>query len=239
LKIPIIKGLLDRRLLINFTVAPNVISKIIPQPFRPQIYNGKAIVGICLIRLKNIRPKGLPGFIGLSSENGAHRIAVEWTEDEQTTKGVYIPRRDTSSIFNTIVGGRVFPGRHYHAEFNVKEHDGHYNVAFKSSDGTIISVEAEKTDLFNPGSIFKTLDNASKFFEKGETGYSPNGNKYEGLKLKTHNWKVEPLKVISFKSSFFENEAIFPKDSVQFDNALLMSRIEHEWSSVKDKNLCL
>lgn len=38
----------------------------------------EAIVGICLIRLKNIKPKGFLDFLGLSSENGAHRIAVEW-----------------------------------------------------------------------------------------------------------------------------------------------------------------
>ena len=35
--------------------------------------------------------------------------------------------------------------------------------------------------------------------------------------------------------SFFENEKIFPKGSVTFDNALLMTNIEHEWKSETDK----
>src|SRR5512140_3069620 len=81
MKIPTIQGVIDRRILINFTVDPEIIQKIIPHPFRPKAYKGKAIVGVCLIRLKYIRPKGLPSFIGISSENAAHRIAVEWTED--------------------------------------------------------------------------------------------------------------------------------------------------------------
>ncbi len=239
MRIPTIKGIIDRRVLVNFTAEPNVIEKIIPQPFRPKIYESKAIVGICLIRLKNIRPKGLPNFIGISSENGAHRIAVEWTEDEETKQGVFIPRRDSSSFFNTLAGGRIFPGRHFHAKFDVKEENNHYHIAFKSSDGTTISIDGVKTEKLNPNSIFQTLGNASKFFEGGAVGYSPNGDKYDGLKLETFDWKVEPLNVSSVHSSFFEDKSIFPEGSIQFDNALLMTEIKHEWHSVGQKSHCL
>ncbi len=239
MRIPTIQGIIDRRVLVNYTVDPDIIQKIIPQPFRPKIYKGKAIVGICLIRLKHIRPKGLPNFIGISSENGAHRIAVEWTENGETKEGVYIPRRDTSSYLNSLAGGRIFPGRHYHAKFDVKEGNGHYHIAFKSSDGTTISVDGDKTETLNSNSIFQNLDTASNFFEGGAVGYSPNGDKFDGLKLKTFNWKVEPLNVTEVHSSFFEDESIFPKGSVQFDNALLMTQIKHEWHSVGQKSHCL
>jgi Uncharacterized conserved protein (COG2071) len=239
IKIPTIHGVIERRILVNFTVEPDIIQKIIPAPFRPKIYKGKAIVGICLIRLKHIRPKGLPSFMGLSSENGAHRIAVEWAENGETKEGVFVPRRDTSSYLNTLAGGRIFPGRHFHAAFDVKEAAGHYHVAFKSSDGTSISIDGDKTEKLNPDSIFENLDKASKFFEGGSLGYSPNGDKYEGLQLKTFNWKVEPLQVTSVQSSFFENEELFPKGSVQFDNALLMTQIHHEWYAVGQKSRTL
>ena len=56
------------------------------------------------------------------------------------------------------------------------------------------------------------------------------------MKLKTFNWKVEPLNVTSVHSSFFEDETIFPKGSVQFDNALVMTQIKHEWLSVGQKS---
>ncbi|HEX9512511.1 MAG TPA: DUF2071 domain-containing protein [Puia sp.] len=97
MKIPIIEGIIDRRILVNFTVDPAIIQQIIPRPFRPKVYREKAIVGICLIRLKNIRPKGMPEWLSLSSENGAHRIAVEWTEKGQllaagfSRVGIFMP----------------------------------------------------------------------------------------------------------------------------------------------------
>jgi hypothetical protein len=239
IQIPAIQGIIDRRILVNFVVEPDIISRIIPQPFRPRIYRGKAIAGICLIRLKNIRLKGLPAFAGISSENGAHRIAVEWIENGKTKEGVYIPRRDSSSFLNSLAGGRIFPGRHFHAKFDVREGNGHYHVGFRSSDNTTISVDCSKTDELNPGSIFQTLDHASEFFEAGSVGYSPNGENYDGLKLETFDWKVDPLKVSHVHSSFFEDETNFPKGSARFDNALLMTQIKHEWHSVPQKNRSL
>lgn len=235
MRIPTIHGYIDRRILINFTADPKVVEKIIPFPFRPKIYKGKAIVGICLIRLKNIKPKGFPDFIGLNSENGAHRIAVEWDENSETKSGVYITRRDTSLKLNTYVGGRIFPGRHYLARFNVKENNGNYHIDFKSSDDTEIIIDATETMLFDHQSIFETLSNASEFFKNGDLGYSPNKDKFDGLRLNAYKWEVRPLDVSKVKSSFFENEEIFPNGSVTFDNALLMTNIEHEWKSQTDK----
>jgi hypothetical protein len=232
MKLPTIHGFIDRRILVNFTADPERVRNILPGPFRPKIYKGRAIVGICLIRLKNIKPKNLPDFLGVSSENGAHRIAVEWDDKDGMKEGVYIPRRDTSLWLNTLAGGRIFPGKHYRAKFNVNEKDGHYHIDFISSDDTSISLDAMKTEEFDPRSIFGTLENASAFFENGAIGYSPKGNSYEGLELKTYKWQVQPLKVQNVHSSFFENRNVFPPGTIAFDNALLMTKVEHEWNQI-------
>ena len=91
MRIPTIQGLIDRRVLVNFRVDPDVLSRVVPSPFRPQTVNGFGVAGICLIRLKHIRPRILPSFLGISSENAAHRIAVEWDSNGVTKTGVYIP----------------------------------------------------------------------------------------------------------------------------------------------------
>ena len=76
------------------------------------------------------------------------------------------------------------------------------------------------------------MECVSEFFENGDIGYSPGKGKYDGLQLKVNKWKVALLNVESVQSSFFENETVFPKGSVKFDNALLMTDIEHEWVSL-------
>lgn len=233
MKFPAIAGTIDRRILINYNVDPEVVSRFLPKPFLPKLYEGRAIVGICLIRLKRIRPKGLPAFVGVSSENGAHRIAVEWNENGRLKEGVFIPRRDTSSRLNYLAGGRVFPGVHHLARFNVQESDGLYRIAFDSADGTSLLINARDTTLWNQDSVFPGLDAASLFMEKGSCGYSPgrDADRFEGLELRTFQWRVSPLGVSEVRSSFFDDRSIFPEGSVRFDCALLMSHIEHEWRS--------
>src|SRR5688572_12172314 len=94
--IPVISGIIDRRILVNYRVESERLSKLLPPPFRPKLVQGHGVAGICLIRLKHIRPEFLPLPFGIGSENAAHRIAVEWEQDGQRFDGVYIPRRDTS-----------------------------------------------------------------------------------------------------------------------------------------------
>jgi hypothetical protein len=116
-----VHGVIRRRLLINFRADPGVVAALLPPPFRPKLQDGWAIVGICLIRLEEIRPKGFPRLAGLSSENAAHRIAVRWDEAGTPREGVYIPRRDTGSLINHLAGGRLFAGEHQRAAFDVTD----------------------------------------------------------------------------------------------------------------------
>ena len=232
MRIPTMRGVIDRRILANFHVDPDVLAKVLPSPFRPKLVNGKGIAGICLIRLKQLRPRFLPAFMGTSSENAAHRIAVEWDDNGETKEGVYIPRRDTSSRLNTLVGGRLFPGVHHHARYKVQEIDSHYSVVLDSDDGdTHVAVEGHLANDLPGNSVFNSVQDASEFFERGSLGYSATrtSKEYDGLELRTFNWDVQPLAVDRVESSFFEDSKVFPAGSIEFDCALLMRSIEHEW----------
>ena len=137
MQLPKVHGVIGRRLLVNFRAEPRVIQRLLPSPFRPKVYAGYAVAGICLIRLENIRPKRFPRLFGLSSENAAHRIAVLWDDEEGSHEGVYIPRRDTGSLMNHLVGGRLFPGEHQRATFRVEDTGDRIALGMTSSDGRV------------------------------------------------------------------------------------------------------
>jgi hypothetical protein len=226
------QGLIDRRILANFRVDPGVLANVLPSPFRPKLINGHGIAGICLIRLKQIRPRFLPAFLGISSENAAHRIAAEWDHNGETKEGVYIPRRDTSSRLNTLVGGRLFPGVHHHARYQVREQGDRYSVIMDSDDDdTHVAVEGRVALDLPEGSIFHSIQDASAFFKCGSLGYSATqiSGAYDGLELRTFNWDVQPLALDKVESSFFEDTERFSSTSVDFDCALLMQNVKHEW----------
>ena len=232
MRIPVLRGVIDRRILANYRIEAEVAARIIPSPFRPKLVNGFALGGICLIRLKQVRPWFFPFPWGLWSENAAHRFAVEWDEGGQTREGVYVPRRDTNSRLSTIVGGTLFPGVHHHARFDVTETVDHLSVALRSDDGlTRVQVSGRVAEALPTTSVFSSLAQASEFFEHGSLGYShtAQSGRYDGLELRCRNWSMQPLNVEQIESSFFEDPARFPPGSAVFDHALLMRGIEHEW----------
>lgn len=237
MRIPVMHGIIDRRILVNYHVDPDVLTPLLPAPFRPKIIHGVGMVGICLIRLKNVRPTFLPSWLGIASENAAHRTAVEWDDGGTTREGVYVRRRDTNSWLNARAGGRVFPGVHHHARFTVEETAERYAVALRSDDGvTTMSVRGRRTDRLASSSVFRSVQEASAFFQAGSLGYSATAepSRFQGLELRCRNWQVELLDVEEVRSSFFEDEALFPKGSIAFDCALLMRGIEHEWHGKAD-----
>jgi hypothetical protein len=235
MKIPAITGIIRRRILLNYRVEPEVVQKLLPKNFRPKVVDGYAIAGICLIRLEKIRPKGMPSFAGISSENSAHRIAVHWEDDSGSREGVFVPRRDTDSRLNALAGGRIFPGVHHLSRFTVRDQDGRISIRVDAGDtkGFLVDLEVSETNEFPAGSIFSSLHASSQFFETGCVGYSsrPDSCILDGLLLAVPNWQVSPLIVHHVRSAYFDDRSLFPQESIEFDHALLMRDILHEWHS--------
>ena len=238
MRIPKIRGVIKRRLLVNFRASPESVQRLLPFPFRPKLHDGYSLVGICLIRLEYIRPLGLPGFFGISSENAAHRIAVEWVDSGgRLREGVYIPRRDTGSWLNHLAGGRIFPGEHHAARFSVVDRSPHIELTMRSVDGAVsVTVVGRETDELPSSSCFSSLGQASAFFKAGSLGYSASRDvlKSDGLILRTDEWSVGALEVSKVHSSYFEDPERFPAGSVTFDHALIMRDVAHEWHSAED-----
>jgi len=235
--LPVIQGVIRRRILVNFRVDPGVMQTQLPSRFRPKLHEGHAIAGICLIRLDSVRPRFVPQFLGLSSENAAHRVAVRWEADGCEKEGVFIPRRDTGSVMNQLAGGRLFPGEHHHAHFTVREGSHNIDLSMQSDDRQVsVKVRGRLGGALPSSSCFSSLAEASAFFEHGSIGYSvtSDAGRLDGIELRTHGWTVEPLQVEEVFSSYFSDETRFPKGSVEFDCALVMRNLGHEWHSAED-----
>ncbi len=233
--LPALNGVIDRRMLVNYKVDPDVVQKILPKEFFPVVINGYASAGICLLRLTKIGIKYSPSFLRITSENAAHRFLVKWTSGGKERHGVYIPRRDTDSFLNVWLAGKLFSWPHYRANFEIKESNGGYFLKMLSKDSeTEILVSAKAADSFPSDSMFDSIEHASECFKDCSTGYSPSTipNRFKIIQLIAQTWSVKPLEIRELHSTFFENTSIFPKGTIQFDSALLMENIAHEWRSV-------
>jgi hypothetical protein len=234
MRLPVVRGTIERRILVNWRVEPRVLARLLPAPFEPRLVHGWGMAGVCLIRLSHLRPSFVPQFLGVTSENAAHRVAVQWTQGGERRHGVWVQRRDTDSPLNALVGGRLFPGVHHRARFEVEEDGQRFALDMASQDGACsLSLVGLRAPALSSSSAFRSLEEASRFFESGALGWSPTSDPqcFEGLELVTLGWSVEPLAIERVRSSLFEDRGAFPEGSFAFDSALLMQDLAHEWHS--------
>ena len=227
--LPKIVGTIDRRILLNYRAPLEAVSGLLPDPFRVRSVNGFALIGVCLIRFRSLRPARLPALIGLRSENAAHRISIEWDDDQGTQTGVYVTRRDTDSAFVKLTGGRVFPGVHSRVAFEVDESPDKVAISIRDSQGLLVNLSGRISDEFS-SQVFSSHDEASQYFQEDHIGYSParREGELEGLRLNCHRWQTSNLAID--ECSVREFAALSPQ--IEFDHALIMHGISHDWAEV-------
>jgi len=136
-------------------------------------------------------------------------------------------------MLTVLVGGRLFPGAHHAARFDVHETADAVRVGFTSDDGTT-HVDVRTTQGFQGSELFTDLAQASDFFRRGSAGYSATraGHRLDGLELRTDSWRVEPVAVHEVQSTFFADQDRFPAGSAVLDCALLMRDVPVTWHAL-------
>jgi hypothetical protein len=235
MKLPKLATTIERRIFTTYAVDPEQIIPYLPEGIKPQLVNGKAIAGVCLLRMGNIRPSFISPNIGITAENAGHRIAVTYLNDEgQETVGVYAPFRHTNSRLAVAASGTIFPGIQKAAHFDVHEAGNNFKVNMTSKD---VSVEVD-VDLASEADwssqLFPTFAEASAFYEEAKVAWSPTSEdanrRIEPLKLEHAYWEIKPAHINHIHTSFFDS---FPKGTVRLDHALIMQNVPAWWSNEK------
>ncbi|HZF05380.1 MAG TPA: DUF2071 domain-containing protein [Patescibacteria group bacterium] len=235
--LPTLEGIIARRVLVNFRVDPDVARRLVPSPLEPVIERGACVAGICLIRLERLRPRGFPAAVGLASENMAHRIAIRYPTPEGPSDGVFIWRRDTEQALVSLLGGRLFPGVHGKAAFDVTESDASLRMDVSTERGEAdVALRVRSSTDWRPTPLFPTFDAVCEFFRRGDCGFSCSlhQDRLEGMRLKTLVWKMEPLAVDAVRAAFYADVTRFPSGAAVLDGAVLMRGIPHEWHELTD-----
>lgn len=235
--LPVLQGLIARRVLLNFRASPEFVQKLLPRPFEVETFAGHALVGICLIRLEQIRPRNFPRWLGMTSENMAHRVAVRYPSNGTTKSGVFIWRRETDQKLVQTFGGRLFPGVHLAARFAVHENPDGITMDVQSADrDSDVSFSAKYSKIWPSGSVFQTLEEASEVFRRGDCGFSCSLNRdsVEGMQLRAFTWSPIVLDVGLRKCSFYSDVLRFPRGSVEFDCGFMLREVPHEWHEIAD-----
>lgn len=214
-----VRAHLRRRLLISYRLDPAVAESLLPEGFRPQLLDGSALAGVCVLGLESIRPTWSRRRWGLRSENAAHRMAVEWDGPAGVEQGVFIFQRHSSAWHPVLFGGRLFPGVHRKARFRIAEDRNRYAVEM-TAGGHSLAADVEVGGDWS-STVFASVDEASAFYRAGRVGWSlaHDGESVEPVALTADTWRIEAARLHSLRSSFFD---ALPEGSAVFDSVVVM-----------------
>jgi hypothetical protein len=220
-------GRIERRVLLDHAVDPEVAARHLPPGLDVRLLDGRAVVGVCLIRLVDMRPAGLPARLGRTIEAAAHRISVVGPGAEP---GVFVPRRDTSSWTAALAGGRVWPGVHGRATFAVDRTPSTLGIDVACRDGAGVSVRVDLDGA--DGTTLADPDATSGFHAAETTAWSPRrSGGLEAAVLDCRCWSARPVGVTAATSTWLDDPAGFAPGAATLAGALLMEDIAVRWAA--------
>jgi hypothetical protein len=110
--------------------------------------------------------------------------------------------------FNTLVGGRLFPGVHHHARFGVAKPTLTTTLRWRAMTGRTLAREGTVTERLPRSSIF--LIGEASFLPRGALGYSDTRGVYDGVELRSFDWRVSPLGMERVECNLFSDASDFP-----------------------------
>jgi hypothetical protein len=214
----------ERRIVLNYRIDPAIASRAMPPPFRPHLESGWAIGGLCIAHLRPAVPRFVRSVVSV-----AHRFVVETPGGGPA---VYVPRRDTSSLVATLIGGRVVPGVQQRATIVSTLDDGAVAVDLSSTDGRMqVELRAQVRSEIDPASVYRDEADASAALRHAPMGYSParSAGRLEVVELCADDWRLTPLSIDRVASSYFDDVRMFPVGSIEPDSAFVMTDVAHRW----------
>lgn len=205
-------GALHEVKLINFSVALDEVLPHVPKGLKVRDFDGRAIISMVNVSLKNMRPKGLPGWACFSYQHLAFRLLVDDSDcNNGTCKGIYFLQSFSNKPWIVWSGSLLTHYRLGHAQI---ENDPQFRL--QQGDHYLVYRLKESTSPENGKlkAIIQPLDRA----------YALDGNKLLRTRIQRECWPIEPVTCEGFDTNFFR--------TAQFLGAFRVREvIDYEWQA--------
>lgn len=204
------KGELHKVKLINFSVDIEEVINRVPKGLKILQENGKAIISMVDVQLKQMRTKWVP-FLNFEYRHVAFRLLLDDKElsKNENPQGIFFLKSFSKNIPLNFAGNLI--GNYQLTFANIKEHEGAFSLQQKNSFVEYALDANEKIEqnqeLFQK---IKRIDRA----------YASQNNETYVTKIAREDWPIQPVKCYHFATNFFKSAqflgAFEVKDIIQY-----------------------
>ena len=231
--VPPLRGRCRWRALFAWKIDPVVARRLVPAPLRPKLVQGTALGAVDAMGLHGLRPRIVPGPLGLSLGMCTHLIAAEWKDGSHYRDVLYVIRRDVDVHLLGRAGGLLLPGKSHGARIQSRDELTDISIACQSLDQRCeldlaghIGAQWPKHGLFDsPAAMMDLLGNRSG----GRIAFDDAGHGTL-IQLEAKPECAEPLTITRHHSTLFAGTLI-PSGAAQIESAVLLRNLVCAWRS--------
>lgn len=211
-RIPIhYKGELHDVRLINFSVALEELNGKIPSIIKVRDFNGRAMISMVDVKLKNMRPVFMPAFLLFHYRHVAFRVLVEDSQyNKGINKGIFFYRSFTDKPL-IIAGGKLL------TDYNIEK------AAIGEKNGGVTIGQENKYVKYNVGTNTITPDDRlEKTIGALDRAYAVLGNTIRVTQIQREKWPIQAVECTDFETTFF--------NTARFEGAFrVFETIYYDW----------
>jgi hypothetical protein len=229
-----VEAFFESSMVFTFAVPKEQLQNLIPDCLELDVFENKwAFIAVAMVQAQNLRPKGLPSFMGNDFFLIGYRIFVRYTNKAgKNLRGLYILKSETDKKKMEIIGN-IFTHYNYTTTdvINVN-HIGSKEIKSVSSRFKVIIDTVEQEISLPKKSPFTDWKEARRFAGPLPFTFTYNSNTKEVLIIEgvRQNWIPKPMKVIDYDFSFLNSLHL---TNYLLANAFIVSNIPYYWKKGK------
>jgi uncharacterized protein YqjF (DUF2071 family) len=186
------KGELHDVRLINFSVAMEEVLEKVPATIKVRDFNGRAMISMVDVKLKNMRPVALP-FMRFNYRHVAFRLLVDDSQyNNGDNKGIFFFRSFTDKSL-IVAGGKLL------TDYNLE------TARIAGSDNGVTISEGDKYVKYCVNDLAVTSkDELKTTIGALDRAYSILGNIVRVTQIQREKWPIQRVNCTGFENTFFK-----------------------------------
>lgn len=230
-----VEAFFESSLVFTFAIPKEEIQSLIPECLVLDTFQDKwAFIAVAMVQTKELRPKGLPKFMGNNFFLIGYRVFVRYTNKVgKSLRGLYILKSETDKRKMEFLGNIFTQYNYTTTDINQTIQNGIKEISSKKSGFKIQIENSQNEDISLPGSSpFTNWKEARRFAGPLPFTFTYNKAKKAVLIIEgvRENWKPSPVKVINYNFDFLNNMKI---NEVTLANAFIIKDIPYYWKKGK------
>jgi len=189
----------DFSITLTFAVPKDELTARLPACLEAESFDNRwAFIAVALVQTRNLRPKGLPGFLGQDFLLAGYRHFVAYRSlDGHRLRGLQIIRSETDRRRMTFLGNLLTPYHYTHTPLKIEARGGIHHVTDADTGLRIAASLADEQSPLPSGTPFLTWKDARRFCGPLPFTFSYDADKNRVLIIEgvREQWKPAPVHV--------------------------------------------